>query len=260
MDLTACADAPIPTHHHVACVTPMYRVQFRGFRSPWAPAESARTTPRQFVREKTDLDLAAIQSASRVFIEYAFSVEVRVSDHAVITGRWHITEGSPRSVMDAFVRRHTERFGYVAPIAVGLWPNCEATPSYGPPFLRHTGRFHYYVVPQEGCSFCACDAGLFSVGMVTACGGCLAELVERKEHGIAEMPILPRTPALTDTPSEFDPPHVERLRLMHAMALCMQRAPHQTAPLAAVASTTSEFRGMVADALASRVGTFRDFH
>ena len=110
------------------------------------------------------------------------------------------------------------------------------------------------VVPLEGCSFCACDTETVSVGMVNACLTCLNE---HKEHGTRELrPILPRTPALTDAPSEFDPPHVERLRLLHAMALCMQRAPHQTAPLGAVASTTSEFRGMVADALVSRVRIF----
>ena len=115
------------------------------------------------------------------------------------------------------------------------------------------------VVPLEGCSFCARDTEIVSVGMVNACLTCLNE---RNEHGTRELrPILPRTPALTDAPSEFDPPHVERLRLLHAMALCMQRAPHQTAPLAAgLASTTSEFRCMVADALVSRVGIFRDFH
>ncbi len=109
------------------------------------------------------------------------------------------------------------------------------------------------VVPLEGCSFCACDTEIVSVGMVNACLTCLNE---HNEHGTRELrPILPRAPALTDAPSEFDPPHVERLRLLHAMALCMQRA-----PLGAVASTTSEFRGMVADALVSRVGIFRDFH
>jgi hypothetical protein len=121
---------------------------------------------------------------------------------------------------------------------VGVWRNGDLA-----------GGLHR-VVPLEGCSFCACDTEIVSVGKVNACRA-------RNERGTRELrPILPRTPALTDAPSEFDPPHVERLRLLHAMALCMQRAPLG----AGLASTTSEFRGMVADALVSRVGIFRDFH
>jgi hypothetical protein len=110
-------------------------------------------------------------------------------------------------------------------MAVGMWRNGDLA-------VSRTGQCYvtgpYYVVPQEGCSFCACDTGLFSVGMVIACRnehGTCARGPLGNPLGIADMPILPRTPALTDVPSEFDLPHVERLRLLHAMALCMQRAP-----------------------------------
>jgi hypothetical protein len=75
--LDANADAPIQIHLPVAGVTPMYRVQFRGFRSRWAAA-SQGMTPRAFVRAQTQgMDMAEIQEASRIFIEYAFSVQSR---------------------------------------------------------------------------------------------------------------------------------------------------------------------------------------
>ena len=126
MELHAGADAPIQIHPHVAGVTPMYRITFRGYRSRWAAAPQG-ITPRQFVRAQTGLDMAAVQSASRIFVEYAFSVEFRVDGprHVLIAGRWYATEGPTpahvRPVVDAFVRRHAERYGYVAPMDVGLW-------------------------------------------------------------------------------------------------------------------------------------------
>jgi hypothetical protein len=231
----AVADAPIEPQQHVG-VTPMYRIRFRGFRSRWATA-SQGTTPRQFVRAHAGMDMAAIQSTSRIFIEYTFSVPFAVvgPEHVLIAGGLYLTGGSTvahvRPVVDAFVRQRAEQYGYVAPMDVALW--------------RDDGDLAVaVVVPLEGCSFCSCDTSIRRVGMVNTC---------LDEHGTRGRPILPSAPALTDAPSEFDPPHVERLRLLHAMALCMQRTPHQTAPLAAgLALATSEFRGMVADALASR--------
>ncbi len=69
----------------VCGVTPMYRVQFRGYRSRWAAA-SRGITPRQFVRAQT------IQASSRIFVEYALAVEFRVTEagpeHVLIADRW----------------------------------------------------------------------------------------------------------------------------------------------------------------------------
>ena len=248
MELHAGADAPIQIHPHVAGVTPMYRITFRGYRSRWAAAPQG-ITPRQFVRAQTGLDMAAVQSASRIFVEYAFSVEFRVRPqrraidgprHVLIAGAWHVTP-HVRPVVDAFVLRHAERYGYVAPMSTAVWDG------------ELAGGVHR-VVPLEGCSYCPCDTNIFSVGKVNTCldmyGTCprapLALLEEIMVRG--RTPTPPSAPALTDPPSEFDPPHVERLRLLYAAALCMKRAPLATG----LASTTSEFRGMVADALASR--------
>ena len=258
MELTD-AEAPIQKYPHVDGVTPMYRIRFRGYRSQWSAAPHG-TTPRQFVLAQTRMDTAAVQSVSRIFVEYAFSVDFVVvvaraaADHVLIAGRRYPTEGSTeahvRPVVDAFVRRHAEQFGYVAPMD-------------GRPSSPLGGRF-YRVGPLEGCSFCARDTNICRVGHVNSClnedGTCTRGPFAALEMHVARArgaPIRPPSaPALTDAPSEFDPPHVQRLRLLHAMALCMQRAPHQPAPLGAVASTTSEFRGMVADALGSRVGIF----
>jgi hypothetical protein len=270
MELTA-ADAPILLNPHagdVAGVTPMYRIRFRGYRSQWSAAPHG-TTPRQFVQSQTRLDMAAVQSVSRIFIEYAFSVDFvvvvararREADYVLIAGQRYPTEGSTeahvRPVVDAFVRRHAEQYGYVAPM--------DGRPSSPLTSLSGIGGRFYRVGPLEGCSFCARDTNICRVGHVNSCldedGTCTRGPFAALEMHVARMrgaPSLPPSaPALTDAPSEFDPPHVERLRLLYAMALCMQRAPHQTAPLGAgLASTTIEFRGMVADALVSRVGIF----
>ncbi len=236
--MDAVADAPIELQPHVG-VTPMYRIRFRGFRSRWATAPQG-ITPRQFVRAHTGMDMAAIQSTSRIFIEYTFRVPFAVvgPKHVLIAGELYLTKGSTvahvRPLVDAFVSQRAERYGYVAPMDGALWRDDDGDLA---------GKLHR-VVPLEGCSFCSCDTSIRRVGMVNTC---------INEHGARGRPVLPCAPALTDAPSEFDPPHVERLRLLHAMALCMQRTPHLTAPLAAgLALATSEFRGMVADALASR--------
>ena len=215
MEESACADAPIQIYPPVCGVTPMYRVQFRGYRSRWAAA-SRGITPRQFVRAQTGMDMAAIQASSRIFVEYAFAVEFRVTEagpeHVLIADRWYVTEGSTaahvRPVVDAFVRRHAERYGYVAPMDDGLWRD-------GTTDLA--GKVHR-VVPLD----------------------------ERPAR--SSRPIL-LAPTLTDA-SEFDPPHVERLRLLYTAALCVERGAAGAAPFAArLALTTSEFRGMVAGAL-----------
>ena len=328
----AAADASIQIHPHVAGVTPMYRIRLRGYRSQWSAAPHGMT-PRQFVLEHTGMDMAAVQSVSRIFIEYAFSVEfrvfvpqlhkrrpslarVRIADQKFPTDGY--TKAHARPVVDAFVRRHAEKYGLVAPMQYGyvaaidaelfardlMLIDADRSDPYS--FIEVIGGAHEaldgrtLVVPLEGCSFCARDTNIRRVGYVNSClnedgtctrgelpaaiemhvalshirrvgvfDSCLVnvhgarkrELLELREMYVARArgaPIrLPSAPALTDPPSEFDPPHVERLRLLHAMALCMQRAPHQTAPLAAgLALATSEFRGMVADALASRVVIF----
>jgi len=274
--LDASADAPIQIHPPVAGVTPMYRVQFRGFRSRWAAATQGMT-PRAFVRAQTQgLDMAEIQAASRIFIEYAFSVQFRVSTaispgtevlapspkgrkrarrrpaHVAIGAQRFAVEGAVethvRPVVDAFVRRHAEQFGYGAPM--------DAT--WSSSFNDIQGLQLHSVVPLQGCSFCACDTKIRRIGHVNTCyneqGTCTREPLAALEMHLAREPRHISAPALTAPPSKFDPPHVERLRLLYVMALCVGRGATPLVVLAArLALTTSEFRGMVADALAARL-------
>ena len=253
------ADAPIQTRPDVAGVTPMYRIRFRGYRSLWAAAPHGATA-QQFVKAQTGMDVADVKSASRIFIEYAFYVEFRVRHaaedgpiHVRIAGTWHVA-AHVRSVVDAFVRRHAEEYGYVAPMDTGLWRDGGELAEGR--FPKTTRPILYRVGPLEGCSYCPCDTNIFSLGKINTClehGTCPLTLPTLLEQTMirGRMPTPPRAPELTDPPSEFDPPHVERLRLLYTAAMCIERTPHQ--PLAAgLASTTSEFRGMVADALASR--------
>jgi hypothetical protein len=116
------------------------------------------------------------------------------------------------------------------------------------------------LAPLQGCSFCACDTKIRRIGHVNTCyneqGTCTREPLAALEMYLAREPrhLLPTAPALTDPPSKFDPPHVERLRLVYAMALCVGRGATPLFVLAVrLALTTSEFRGMVADALAARL-------
>ena len=269
----ASADAPIQIHPPVAGVTPMYRVQFRGYRSRWAAA-SRGITPRQFVRAQTGMDMAAIQASSRIFVEYAFAVEFRVTEagpeHVLIAGQWYVTEGSTathvRPVVDAFVRRHAEQYGYVAPMDA-TWESSVHRrgrvfkSTWSSSFKEINGSIVHSVVPLQGCSFCACDTNVGHVGHVNTCyneqGTCTREPLAALKMYLAwkrGRHVLPTAPALTDAPSKFDPPHVERLRLLYAMVLCVGRGATPLVVLAArLALTTSEFRGMVADALAARL-------
>ena len=276
--LDANADTPIQIHPPVAGVTPMYRVQFRGFRSRWAAA-SQGMTPREFVRAQTGMDMAEIQAASRIFIEYAFSVQFSVPTarrqrrpepaHVLIGDQRFSVEGTVllrfadavdlahqlethvRPVVDAFVRRHAEQYGYGAPM--------DAT--WSSSFNDIQGSQLHSVVPLQGCSFCACETNVRRVGHVNTCyneqGTCTREPLAALEMYLARergRHVLPTAPALTDAPSKFDPPHVERIRLLYAMGLCVGRGATPLVVLAArLALTTSEFRGMVADALSARL-------
>ena len=243
------------------------------------------------------MDMAEIQAASRIFIEYAFSVQflvqpeggprrpepahvligdqrfsfdgtvpLRFADAVDLAHHAHQLETRVRPVVDAFVRRHAEQYGYVAPMDA-TWESSVHRrgrvfkSTWSTSFKEINGSIVHSVVPLQGCSFCACDTNVGHVGHVNTCyneqGTCTREPLAALEMYLARKRgrhVLPTAPALTDAPSKFDPPHVERLRLLYAMVLCVGRGATPLVVLAArLALTTSEFRGMVADALAARL-------